>query len=69
MFSFIIFLRRTHFVKYSILFIDILKDSIKSYSFDKNSEWQSLATFECRGIEPVDFDPRVNFVIKLPGSC
>lgn len=49
--------------------LDILPTSITPYKGgENNSEWQNLVTFECRGLEPTDFDPRVsglNSVLEL----
>ncbi|KIH43954.1 hypothetical protein ANCDUO_26033 [Ancylostoma duodenale] len=37
----------------------IISDSIGSYdSVEHNEEWQSMLQFDCRGLEPYDFDPR-----------
>lgn len=36
--------------------LQILEDSIKPYS--ESEVFQTIVAFECRGIEPVDFDPR-----------
>lgn len=32
---------------------------MKSYSIEKNEEFQSILQMDCRGIEPYEFDPRV----------
>lgn len=37
----------------------ILPDTVGSYKLEKNEKWQSIVVFDCRGVEPVDFDPRV----------
>ncbi|XP_033118514.1 CXXC motif containing zinc binding protein-like [Anneissia japonica] len=42
--------------------IDILKDTIKSYDIEDNNQMKTIVGFECRGMEPVDFSPRVGFV-------
>ena len=43
--------------------IDILTDSIGSYSYADSQEnkFSTIVAFDCRGIEPVDFDPRVGW--------
>uniref|UniRef100_A0AC34RAT9 Uncharacterized protein n=1 Tax=Panagrolaimus sp. JU765 TaxID=591449 RepID=A0AC34RAT9_9BILA len=41
--------------------LEILTDSYKAYSVEKNEEWQPIVKFDCRGLEPVDFDPRVGW--------
>ncbi|RCN35124.1 hypothetical protein ANCCAN_19018 [Ancylostoma caninum] len=39
--------------------VAIIGDSIGSYdSVEHNEEWQSMLQFDCRGLEPYDFDPR-----------
>ena len=45
-------------------FIDIIEDSIKPYIIDKNNQFQTVVTFDCRGVEPVDFSPRVCLMSK-----
>ena len=45
-------------------FIDIIEDSIKPYIIDKNNQFQTVVTFDCRGVEPVDFSPRVRSMSK-----
>ena len=37
--------------------IDIIKDSITPYN--TNESFKTIVVFECRGVEPVDFSPRV----------
>ncbi|KAK0410066.1 hypothetical protein QR680_004924 [Steinernema hermaphroditum] len=41
--------------------VEILTDSYKSYSVEKNEQFQPIVRFECRGAEPVDFDFRVGW--------
>ncbi|VDM84924.1 unnamed protein product [Strongylus vulgaris] len=37
----------------------IIPDSIGSYDAEEhNEEWQSMLQFDCRGLEPFDFEPR-----------
>lgn len=51
---------------YSFTFyIDILKDSIKPYNEEDSERFKTVVAFECRGIEPVDFSPRVSLVLKV----
>uniref|UniRef100_A0A914X0K0 CXXC motif containing zinc binding protein n=1 Tax=Plectus sambesii TaxID=2011161 RepID=A0A914X0K0_9BILA len=38
--------------------LDILTETFKPYTADKNLEYQAMIAFDCRGLEPVDFDPR-----------
>lgn len=43
-------------------FLEILTDFYKAYSAENNEKWQSIVKFDCRGLEPIDFDPRVRIV-------
>ncbi|OQR78943.1 hypothetical protein BIW11_06073 [Tropilaelaps mercedesae] len=42
--------------------MDILPDTRNPYS--NSDEFQLIVVFDCRGIEPVDFDPREGWVAK-----
>ena len=44
--------------------IDIIKDSITPY--DANGSFKTIVAFDCRGVEPVDFSPRVWSRIEEP---
>ena len=37
---------------------DIVQDSIKSYNNADSNKLKSIVTFDCRGMEPVEFSPR-----------
>lgn len=39
---------------------DIVKETTGVYVAEKNLEWQRMVVFECRGLEPTSFDPRVH---------
>ncbi|KAH3793740.1 hypothetical protein DPMN_147259 [Dreissena polymorpha] len=39
--------------------IDILPDSISSYNAEDTNQFETVVVFDCRGVEPVDFYPRV----------
>ncbi|XP_070601985.1 CXXC motif containing zinc binding protein isoform X2 [Erythrolamprus reginae] len=39
--------------------IDILSQTIKSYNAEDNETFKTIVEFECRGLEPVDFQPQV----------
>jgi hypothetical protein len=43
--------------------IDILSDSISSYAYAdyQGNKFTTIVAFDCRGIEPVDYDPRVGW--------
>ena len=38
--------------------LDIKEDSVKSYDFADSNKFKTICVFDCRGLEPVDFDPR-----------
>ncbi|EGT37127.1 hypothetical protein CAEBREN_32297 [Caenorhabditis brenneri] len=42
--------------------LTILGDNFKSYNIEENEKWQKIAIFDCRGIEPFDFDPRDEWI-------
>ncbi|KAF1750399.1 hypothetical protein GCK72_016949 [Caenorhabditis remanei] len=42
--------------------LTILPDHFKSYNVDKNEQWQQIAVFDCRGIEPFDFNPNGDWI-------
>ena len=44
--------------------IDILKDTIKPYTEDDSGHFKTVVVFDCRGVEPVDFSPRVGYVAE-----
>lgn len=35
-----------------------------SYLEDDAGKFKGIVTFDCRGIEPLDFDPRSGFIVK-----
>ncbi len=43
-----------------IVGLDIVPDTVRSYNDAKNGEFQKIVVFDCRGLEPRDFDPRVS---------
>jgi len=42
--------------------IDIMKDQIAEYNLEHSNTFKTIVTFECRGMEPVDFSPRTGWV-------
>jgi len=38
--------------------LDIIEDSVVSYDMLDNNKFKTIVIFDCRGLEPVDFDPR-----------
>jgi len=43
--------------------IDILKDTIKSYTIDDSESFKVVVAFECRGVEPIDYDFRSGWCV------
>lgn len=41
--------------------IDILSSTIKAYNAEDNEKFKTIVEFECRGLEPVDFQPQAGF--------
>ncbi|XP_074640179.1 CXXC motif containing zinc binding protein-like [Tubulanus polymorphus] len=44
--------------------IDIIRDSISSYNADDVPKFKTIVAFDCRGVEPVEFSPRVGFTAE-----
>ncbi len=44
---------------------DIIKESICSYKADYENTFKTIITFDCRGIEPTDFQPRVSIHLVM----
>ncbi|KAH3695671.1 hypothetical protein DPMN_083129, partial [Dreissena polymorpha] len=44
--------------------IDILPDTISSYNAEDSNQFKTVVVFDCRGVEPVDFSPRVGFTAE-----
>lgn len=44
--------------------IDILKDTITPYTADDSETFKKIVAFECRGMEPIEFQPRTGWVAK-----
>nr|XP_054948608.1 CXXC motif containing zinc binding protein isoform X4 [Pan paniscus] len=42
--------------------IEILSSTIKPYNAEDNENFKTIVEFECRGLEPVDFQPQVCWV-------
>uniref|UniRef100_A0A803T1D7 CXXC motif containing zinc binding protein n=1 Tax=Anolis carolinensis TaxID=28377 RepID=A0A803T1D7_ANOCA len=41
--------------------IDILSHTMKPYNAEDNETFKTIVEFECRGLEPVDFQPQAGF--------
>ncbi|XP_066453678.1 CXXC motif containing zinc binding protein isoform X2 [Eleutherodactylus coqui] len=44
--------------------IDILKASLKPYNAEDSERFKTILEFECRGLEPVDFQPQAGFAAE-----
>ncbi|XP_046337027.1 CXXC motif containing zinc binding protein-like [Haliotis rufescens] len=44
--------------------IDILKETLSSYTVADAGKFKSVVTFDCRGVEPIDFSPRVGWSVE-----
>uniref|UniRef100_A0A674PN81 CXXC motif containing zinc binding protein n=1 Tax=Takifugu rubripes TaxID=31033 RepID=A0A674PN81_TAKRU len=44
--------------------IDILEDTITPYNAEDSERFKTMVQFECRGLEPVDFQPQAGFVAE-----
>ncbi len=41
------------------IIIDIIPESLASYNDDDQGKFKTVVQFDCRGMEPCDFSPRV----------
>ncbi|XP_056388181.1 CXXC motif containing zinc binding protein isoform X3 [Hyla sarda] len=44
--------------------IDILGISLQPYNAEDNERFKTIVEFECRGLEPVDFQPQAGFAAE-----
>eukprot|EP00071_Canis_lupus_P041014 XP_022274571.1 UPF0587 protein C1orf123 homolog isoform X3 [Canis lupus familiaris] len=44
--------------------IEILSSTIKSYNAEDNEKFKTIVEFECRGLEPIDFQPQAGFAAE-----
>ncbi|XP_070195725.1 UPF0587 protein v1g245604-like isoform X2 [Littorina saxatilis] len=44
--------------------IDILKDSLDAYTIDDVGKYKNIVKFDCRGVSPLEFSPRIGWVAK-----
>lgn len=44
--------------------IDIIKDSLSPYTADDVPRLKTVVVFDCRGVEPTEFDPRIGWVAE-----
>ena len=48
---------------------DILRDTIKPYNAEDSNKFKTIVVFDCRGVEPIDFSPRVSYISSLSCDC
>ncbi|WAR23774.1 CZIB-like protein, partial [Mya arenaria] len=44
--------------------IDIMRDTITSYNAEDSNHFKTIVVFDCRGVEPIDFSPRIGFTAE-----
>uniref|UniRef100_A0A8P4KI11 CXXC motif containing zinc binding protein n=1 Tax=Dicentrarchus labrax TaxID=13489 RepID=A0A8P4KI11_DICLA len=44
--------------------IDILGDTITPYNAEDSERFKTMVQFECRGLEPIDFEPQAGFAAQ-----
>ena len=44
--------------------MNVVSGGALKYTNEDKGEWVTLVTFDCRGMEPTDWDPRDGFVAK-----
>ncbi|KAM5148862.1 CXXC motif containing zinc binding protein [Mantella aurantiaca] len=44
--------------------IDILRTSLQPYNAENSETFKTIVEFECRGLEPVDFQPQAGFAAE-----
>lgn len=44
--------------------MDVVEGSQASYTESDSGTFKTFVLFDCRGIEPVDFDPRTGYIVK-----
>ncbi|ESO03557.1 hypothetical protein HELRODRAFT_173258 [Helobdella robusta] len=44
--------------------LNLLKESLDSYTYDDCPKYKTIVVFECRGVQPIFFDPRVGWEVK-----
>ena len=45
-----------------LIVADIMKESLRKYTDDDTNKFKTIVVFVCRGVEPVDFSPRVTLL-------
>lgn len=49
--------------------LDIVKDSNGKLTGEDQGKFKTIVTFDCRGIEPIDFNPAAGWIAKVEGSA
>ncbi|XP_050402184.1 UPF0587 protein v1g245604 [Patella vulgata] len=48
--------------------IDIIKDSLSSYMSEDSGKFKTIVTFDCRGVQPIEFKPNDGWKVKAEGE-
>ncbi|KAG8188046.1 hypothetical protein JTE90_009920 [Oedothorax gibbosus] len=48
--------------------VEILPESRKMYTAEDSETFKTIVVFDCRGVEPIDFSPRIGFRAKGESS-
>lgn len=43
--------------------IDVIKESLAAYDADDSEKFKTVAMFDCRGVAPTDFSPRIGWTV------
>lgn len=47
-----------------LLFKNIILYFPVSYTESDNEKFKTIVSFDCRGVEPIDFSPRIGWIVK-----
>ncbi|RWS13198.1 UPF0587 protein C1orf123-like protein [Dinothrombium tinctorium] len=48
--------------------VSILNDFLNVYQLEDSNEFKTIVVFDCRGVEPTDFSPRIGFTAEAVDS-
>ncbi|KAL5020933.1 hypothetical protein ScPMuIL_000088 [Solemya velum] len=49
--------------------IDIIQETIAPYTEGDSGRFKTVVVFDCRGVEPIDFSPRIGYTADSSGSA
>lgn len=44
---------------FALFISDIMRDTITAYNAEDSGKFKTIVVFDCRGVEPIEFSPRV----------